>query len=100
VFSDPAYQAIYEAYMEEGLDSKEAAKKVRTFIETTVKTPSPWKADPPWRDDKITWKKYEYDDIINKLGAYEKLFNTSATPVIQEEKEYLKNAIKKYDKSK
>lgn len=36
VFSDPAYQAMYEALIEEEVESKKAATTVRKFIEQHV----------------------------------------------------------------
>jgi len=61
VFSDPAYQAMYEAFCEEGLDPIEAVKAVREFIENQKRAEA-WKNEPqstlsPWKDDYNEWNK-------------------------------------------
>lgn len=45
VFSDPAYQAMYEAFCEEGLEHKQAVKAVKQFIENEERK----KRLPPWQ---------------------------------------------------
>jgi hypothetical protein len=93
VFSDTAYQTMYEAYIEEGLDSKEAAKKVREFIETT-KT-SPWSSGEAGDGDKADWKNKW---VCNKLDNYNKSYKcNNDVDIIQTEKDLLKKSIREYE---
>lgn len=66
VFSDPAYQAMYEAFIEEGLEHKQAVAQVRKFIETSKETQA-WRK----RDQIEDWRKE--GDWYKKTPDYEKV---------------------------
>ena len=60
VFSDPAYQAMYEAFIEEGLEHKAAVGAVRRFIESQKIEEKQEKYDAKdWKRDKWYDKKWE-----------------------------------------
>lgn len=75
IFSDPAYQAMYEAFVEEGLEHSEAVKRVREFIEELKKpkkpfsVPSVWKIPPYSRGHKTDWNERHKDTVeeLNKI---------------------------------
>ena len=63
VFSDPRYQALYEAYCEEGMSHEDAVKEVKETIERSLrpKPPiSPWKKPDKdeWHLDDYQWNEW------------------------------------------
>ena len=63
VFSDPAYQAMYETYVEEGLKHEVAVKKVREFIEglASPKHPTPTEDEISRLRDEMERQRGRYD---------------------------------------
>lgn len=62
VFSDPAYQAMFEAFVEEGIPHEEAVKAVREFIENQKvreNRPLPPPQPDPYDGNKYRWDKWE-----------------------------------------
>jgi len=95
VFSEPDYQAMYEAYVEEGLEHEEAVKEVRELIERQRIQPKvddykPWHDD--WKEEYDTWKYKEQRNIW--LDEYYSSDNTEAKEMINK----LKKIVTKENK--
>jgi len=123
VFSDPAYQAMYEAFIEEGVPHEQAVKAVREFIESLKrkeievdiwkklpkKEPEPYyprpdkwvKWDTPKQDD---WKDTPFDKFRIVYGDIAKMAVSDAEDAIKDIKDEVRSWMRstkqglKYDK--